>query len=62
MRTYRGNTDTKGKKSKTRGSEMGNAKRSVLHYTFTYEQDEKHILQKSFEIMKKTRAKNGYIC
>jgi hypothetical protein len=44
------------------GSEMGDGKFSFLQYTGTNGQDEKHSLQGSFEIMKKTLANNGYVC
>jgi hypothetical protein len=40
---------------------MGDEMSNVLQYTGPSGQEEKHSLQRSFEIMK-TCAKNGYIC
>jgi hypothetical protein len=44
------------------GPKWGDGKCRVLQYTGTNGQDKKHSLQRSFEIIKKTRAKNRYIC
>jgi hypothetical protein len=41
---------------------MGDGKCNVLKYTGTDMHDEKHSLQRGFVIVRKTRAKNGYIC
>jgi hypothetical protein len=41
---------------------MWDGKCNVIQYTGTNGQDAKHGLQRNFGIMKKTRAKNGYVC
>jgi hypothetical protein len=41
---------------------MRDRRRSVLQYNDTDGQDEKHGLQRNFEIMMKTGSNDGYIC
>jgi hypothetical protein len=41
---------------------MGGVKCNVLQYTGTNGQGEKHSLQRCLEIVKKTHAKNSYVC